>query len=210
MDKQSVIRVLWVLVLVVLATALTGCIDANVQSQRQETEQLQSGISAMISNQPVPNLGYSWEREQAIKLLLLLNEGYSTWTYTWQYGQLVEICPSVGYPFPYAVQITAPEVRVSGLEVTVPQPEPNSLYKPDSAEASWVLCVEGNGSVSPVYVEDRTITFPYRIKADRVIERYGGKDGESSVDMRDIAVPSPNLSTNNSDNVDEGMTNPVP
>lgn len=177
-----------VIVLLLVALAFQAC--GSTGAQQAETAQLQPALQAIVANQPVPSLGgYSWERAQASKLLLLRNEGYATWTYTVMFGiGIVEICPSFGYPQPYAVQITAPEAPYS-RELSLPQPEPNSLHMPDNADASWVLCVNGDGEILPQYYEDHVFAVPYRIESDRQLTPVGGKDGQSSVDLNDIHVP---------------------
>jgi len=180
-------KVLFVLAGLLALLLLAGC-SLSAGSQYRETEQLQQSTVAIVQNQPLPDLGgYSWEREMVSKLAVLRNQGYATWTYLWQYGQLIEVCPSLGYPIPYAVQLTAPEVGV-GTAYTLPQPEVNTLYMPSSAEASWVLCVDEDGNTNPTYLESRAEAYTYRLKADRILERYEGPEGESSINMEDIKV----------------------
>lgn len=183
-NKSKVLIVLAGLLALLL---LAGC-NSDVGSQDEETDQLQLSTLPIVENQPLPNLGgYSWEREMVIKLTVLRNKGYATWTYTWQYGQLVEVCPSLGYPIPYAVQLTAPEVGV-GTYYTLPQPEANTLYMPSSAEASWVLCVDEKGNTNPTYLESRAEAYTFRLKADRILERYDGAEGQSSINLEDIKI----------------------
>lgn len=51
--------------------------------------------------------------------------------------------------------------------------EPNSLYAPGDAAATFVQCVNEDGSVSPVYWEPELFSLPYRIKSDVQLERVG-------------------------------------
>lgn len=170
------------LALVVVLVLLAGC-SSSMSAQYNESLQLSQGTSSIVQNQPVPNLGgYSLERDLLSQLILLRNEKLSTYTYMFQFGTLVEICPSMGYPFPYATQLTAPEVYYT-QGATIPQAEPNSLYSPSSAAASWVMCVR-NGQLIPEYYEDNVFAIPYRIKADRVLEPVEGDEGIPSVKMK--------------------------
>ena len=43
------------------------------------------------------------------------------------------------------------------MAVTIPQPEPNGLFMPDSVSATWVYLISPSGDISPTYVEP-TIT----------------------------------------------------
>ena len=127
-------------------------------------------MAAIVQNQPVPDLGgYSLERANLIRIMILRNQKIATYSYFFTItGTIIEVCPSQGFPFPYATQLTAPEVyRYTG--VTVPQAEINSLYSPQSADASWVLCVV-DGIAVPTYFEEKIEAFPYRIKADIILE----------------------------------------
>lgn len=72
---------------------------------------------------------------------------------------------SIGYGLPYSAQRSNPEKYAeytSGGPVILPQAEPNGLFMPDSANATWVIMVSPNGTPSPVYVEDDVTvsTFP--------------------------------------------------
>jgi hypothetical protein len=102
-------------------------------------------------------------------------------------GQIVEICPSIGYPIPYSTQITSPEriERVyQGEYEVISNPEPNGLYPPDNAAATIVNCVNPDGSLTPTYWEDNVFALPYRIKADRLIERVDGATSSFSIDAK--------------------------
>ena len=159
--------VLVVLVVLLAASILTGC---EQSSQEIETDQQEKGVAAIVQNQPVPDLGgYSLERANLIRIMILRNQKIATYSYFFTItGTIIEVCPSQGFPFPYGTQLTAPEVyRYTG--VTVPQAEINSLYSPQSADASWVLCVV-DGIAVPTYFEEKIEAFPYRIKADIILE----------------------------------------
>lgn len=169
-------KLVLVIVVILMAALLAGCGSSTVSGQQLEAQQQASGVEAIVRNQPVPDLGgYSLERANLIRIMLLRNQKIATWTYHITFdGTVIEVCPSQGYPFPYSAQLTSPEVWPGYMgngyrEFTMPQPELNSLYSPDSANASWVLCVV-DGTAVPVYYEENVQAFPYRIKADIVLE----------------------------------------
>jgi hypothetical protein len=70
-------------------------------------------------------------------------------------GCLMYLGQSIGYGVPYATQYSNPQVlkRVSD-PITLPQAEPNGLYMPESAQATWVMLLDPKtNKVSPAYVE---------------------------------------------------------
>jgi hypothetical protein len=94
-------------------------------------------------------------------------------------GKLTYLGPTIGFPIPYATQFTAPEAMqtyyISGntggsnsYGVTkLPQADPDGLYKPQSAEGSWVLMKDPNSDdVKPFYSESRLTVFTFRLKFD--------------------------------------------
>lgn len=56
------------------------------------------------------------------------------------------------------------------------QAEPNGLYMPDSAEATWVMCSDGKGGVAPVYSEPRLIVSPFPLGHVDAAENSGFDD----------------------------------
>jgi hypothetical protein len=69
----------------------------------------------------------------------------------------------MGYGLPYAAQFTAPDRLVTGgysssaWAVTVPQPEPNGIYMPTSANATWYMLKGEDGKLRPEYIEENVI-----------------------------------------------------
>ncbi len=60
-----------------------------------------------------------------------------------------------GYGIPYATQVT-PQNDASGRPVR----EPNALFMPDSAEATWILLIGPDGKRYPTYAEPRLVVSP--------------------------------------------------
>lgn len=174
--KQTIIVLVAVLVFVLLTAQ--DCADTNVQ---KELAQQDLGQASLLNNQPVPDLGgYSFERDIVIKTYLARNRTIATYTYTMTEidAKIIEICASIGYPIPYATQLTNPQrTAYPGYRdsAVVGNPEPNGLYSPDSAEGTLVNCVNPDGSVTPTYWEPRVFAFPYRIRADIQLQRLDDK-----------------------------------
>lgn len=162
-----------IFVILVLALVLVACAPSvsDVEQQQQSLSNL-----AIVQNQPVPDLGgFSFERQVLIETYLARNNTVSTFSYLFTFdGKIVEICASIGYPIPYSTQLTNPEKVESYTNgITVPNAEPNSLYPPSDAAATLVQCANPDGSVSPTYIEDNVMAFPYRIKSDFAFEKIG-------------------------------------
>lgn len=176
--------------LIALVLLVVGCGGQSAAEQNAETEMAQQsgGISQILNNQPVPDLGgYSFTRQVIIDTQLAQNKGASTWTYTMTYdGRIIEICASRGYPIPYSTQLTNPSQPYGGYQAytTIGNPEPDSTYKPESAAATYIQCIADaqTGTVTPVYMEQDVFALPYQIKADLVMTRVN--QNKPSVELK--------------------------
>lgn len=161
------------IILIIFALVFSACADS---SSRIEQKQQEGGQLSLLQNQPVPDLGgFSLERKIVIETYQARNRVIATYTYTMTYdGRIIEICASIGYPIPYATQLTNPlRYEYNSNGAVLGNPEPNGLYTPSSAEATLVQCVNEDGSVTPTYWEDRIFTLPYRIQSDIQLARIG-------------------------------------
>lgn len=162
-------RIPLILLLFVGFLFIAACGSQSIEREQQEANQL-----SLIQNQPVPNLGgYSFERDVVIQTYLARNRTISTYTYTMTEidGKIIEICASIGYPIPYATQLTNP-LQIGGANgAVVSNPEPNGLYSPDAAEGTIINCANNDGTITPTYWEPRVFALPYRIRSDVKLER---------------------------------------
>lgn len=165
-------KVVLYFILFVMVFALYAC-GSSVTQDEQSQQQLAN--SAIVQNQPVPDLGgYSFERQIMIDTYIARNSNVNTYAYMFTMdGKIVEICPSIGFPIPYSTQLSNPTKVdwIHGSYWALPNAEPNSLYPPADAAATLVQCVQPDGSVTPVYIEWYVLSFPYRIKSDYQIEQ---------------------------------------
>jgi len=187
------------LLLVLLASACGAAPSTSQQTIINEHNQQDLCVAAIQRNQPVPDLGgYSFQRQMVIQYYLAQNKVVSTWTYTFLYnGTLVEICPSRGYPIAGGTELTNP-LQIDPNRVccgVIGYPESNSLYPPPTSAGTIVTCVNPDGSVSPEYWEPDVFAKPYRIKADKILERVAGNDGKSSISVTPGGVTPPPQAT---------------
>ena len=94
-------------------------------------------------------------------------ENVATFTYIPDIqGNLHHLCDSIGYGLPYGVQYTNPErINQNSTTALIPQPEPNGLFMPSTAEGTWVICAGKNGDFEPIYSEPRVIVSPFKLQS---------------------------------------------
>lgn len=157
----------YILISLALPLLITSCDAAapstdEVDRTRQETilkeGQRQAGL---------PNITNFTEKKLAITLMNLRDqEGVASYTYVTNATGLHFLCNSIGFGLPYSTQITNPDKLVSYSSywaVPLPQAEPNALFMPQSASASWAMCAVPGGGVSPVYAEGDLLVSPFKL-----------------------------------------------
>ncbi len=154
-----------VCVLVVLLLAGCNQLPTANQIEAQRQEQLSAAANSGVGMPAIKNFA----EKKMMKMIMELrdNPKLSTTTYIVDMsGHAHKVCDSVGYGLPYATQFTNPQ-RVEFAEgvrgIVLPQPDPNGLYAPASAEGTWVLCLDPRSKdITPTYIEPRVIvsTFP--------------------------------------------------
>ena len=139
-----------------------GC--GGQRSQEKETVDRQQ--ATYLAGQPIPTFDFSLERARIIQLYEARMNAAQTWS-VWrsQTGVVEGDCPSSGYPLPYGVQLTSPEV--AGYQgSTLPQAEPNGLFTNGiTSNATWVFCVT-EGAITPTYVETYVTVYPFPVVVD--------------------------------------------
>lgn len=147
-----------------LAFCLTwGCGESQRTQERNAVDRQQE---TYLAGQPIPTFDYSLERARIIQLYEARMNAAQTWS-VWrsQTGVIEGDCPSSGYPLPYGVQLTSPEVY-STNGATLPQAEPNGLFTNGiTSNGTWVFCV-ADGVIAPVYVETTVTVYPGPVTID--------------------------------------------
>lgn len=150
--------------------ALGGC-DEKPSAAQVEQRGQDAQMGQFLRNQPVPSFDWSLERHMLIALYAARQRATSTFSvvqseYT---GKILWSCASIGFPLPYAAQLTNPRQIVTTSQAAgignhfadgvVAQQEPNGLFTPAQSEATWVPCVDDQGQITPVYEEKRVTVF---------------------------------------------------
>jgi hypothetical protein len=159
------------------ALAITGCGKGDEAAQRQTRATL-SMTNEADRKVGMPAISRFYEKQLAKDVYERRDAAVSTYAYLQGMdGSLKCLGKAVGYGIPYATQFTAPKalrylrpVDSDGQEgqvqsELVDQPEPNGLYMPDSANATWIQIVDpSTGKLDVVYVEPNLIVSPFRLK----------------------------------------------
>ena len=150
-----------------LSVTLVGCEEYGDSDDKQRAQQ-ERVLKEGTAQTGMPAIKNFRERKLMKQIIEMRDQdGLVTYTYTVPEttGRPVFLCNSIGYGLPAATQYTNPQKydRISG--VTLPQADPNGLFSPSSAEGTWVMCSEPNGSgkTRPVYVEPRVIVSPFKL-----------------------------------------------
>ena len=150
-----------------LSVTLVGCEEYGDSDDKQRAQQ-ERILKEGTAQTGMPAIKNFRERKLMKQIIEMRDQdGLVTYTYTVPEttGRPVFLCNSIGYGLPAATQYTNPQKydRISG--VTLPQADPNGLFSPSSAEGTWVMCSEPNGSgkTRPVYVEPRVIVSPFKL-----------------------------------------------
>ena len=144
-----------------------GCTAAprSAASVEQQSQDLQ--MQQFLRNQPVPSFDWSLERHMLIHLYAARQKATNTFSVVQSEftGKILWSCPSMGFPLPYATQLTNSlqliQKNDSGhwYDGVVGQQEPNGLFSPPAADGTWVPCVDEKGRITPVYEERKVTTF---------------------------------------------------
>lgn len=149
-----------------ILTSLSGCYESSDSIQREQQERILKEGTARTGMPAIVN----FRERKLVKMLMEMRDQENLITYTYTYaedsGKLTFFCQSVGYGIPYATQYTNPQKYVfNGNGAVLPQADPNGLFMPESADATWVMCRSDKGEVKPVYVEPKVVVSPFKLPA---------------------------------------------
>lgn len=162
------------------ALAVAGCDDtARPQTSDQKMNKAQEQLSNEAAMQVgMPAITNFQEKRMAKSILEARDQTRATTTYILaeNTGQMFKLCDSVGYGLPYSTQFTSPQkpdFRGDSYHalaaLAMPQADPNGLFSPPQADATWVFCLDpATGKDKPVYVEPKVIVSPFPLKLEPV------------------------------------------
>lgn len=159
-------------ILFTLALFTAGCGDAASNADQQQNAQQAVLSQRAVSETGMPGITHFTEKKLMKRLYEERDLNVATFAYLADInGHLHFICDSLGYGMPYATQYSSPERLATNLEtqmqgnITVPQPEPNGLFMPASAEGTWIFCATKAGEPEPRYFEPPVVVSPTKLNA---------------------------------------------
>lgn len=172
--NRSLIVIVVIAAILALVVLLAGCRQSGSAQKEQQAQEVLTGEALAQTGMPAIQ---NFRERKLVKDIYELRdqEGLVTYTYLWNEfnGKLVYLGETVGYGVPYAAQYSASLKRDNYWDrsaegsLALPQPEPNGLYLPESAEGTWVMLKDPSGDeVRPVYVEPRIVVSPFKLKID--------------------------------------------
>jgi len=117
---------------------------------------------------PLPFFDYSIPRDVYTQIYeVVTTKAYRTYTVIETItGENFYHGPSIGYGIPADSSITNPLQTygyASGSLTVIEQAEPNGLFSSKNTDGTWVLFIQPDGTVAPVYTEHKVTTFPFAV-----------------------------------------------
>ena len=157
--------------MVIALFALMGCGSGGKQ-EAKDREIVASQQTHYGRTQPVPFYDHSIPRDIVVQIYdVVTREVRSTYTIIESVmGETKYHGPSIGYGIPADVSLTNPKApaysRAYNEGEIIEQAEPNGLFSSKNTDGTWVLFVDIDGSVTPIYTEHKVTTFPFTVKKD--------------------------------------------
>lgn len=161
----------WILLILV---SLSGCVSSNPRLEARDREERQVGTQQDLytRTQPPPFFNWSLQRHLMVEFYKAQNQATATYSYVLSpfTGAILFECQSVGFPITGGTSLTNPE-QTNGIA----QAEPNGLYPPLNSAATYVMCLNEDGTVAPTYVEQDVLTFtrPMTSQNGQLVPRQG-------------------------------------
>ena len=159
------------LVLLILLTMLMGC-KLSQSSDKQDRLIVEEQQKHYQKVHPVPYYDYSIPRDVMTQIYdVVTTRAYTTYTVIESItGETFFHGPSIGYGIPADTSLTNPikTDRTTGgsWDTVVEQAEPNGLFSSKNTDGTWVLFVQMDGSITPIYTEHKVTTFPFAVMQD--------------------------------------------
>lgn len=159
-------KITLLIIILLVAVGVTGCMEPDSDDvQRQLQEKI---LKEGTQQTGMPNIHNFFERKTMKKILEMRdNPDLTTYAYTQgMNGKFIYIGRAIGYGLPFGTQFTNPQ-KLDGNSssyVTIPQADPNGLFSPEGAEATWLLLVDDQtNEVQIAYSEPRLFIYQKKL-----------------------------------------------
>lgn len=146
--------------------ALAGCGDYPATGDQRESHAQQNQTDQFIQGQPPHFHNSSQWRANLNEIEDAEAQGIQTTSFIMGSSMdpdPIQTCPSIGVPIPITASLTNPQ-QIAGKWVgssgggswgsgVISQMDPNGIYVPSDGAGTFVMCVQPDGAVEPVYGE---------------------------------------------------------
>lgn len=157
-------KILTAIAALAIVLSAAGCDGAPTAQQKEQSDQAADQAS-LDASQKLPYFTYSQIKQNMIELEKAEADGIQTTTFMFGAANQpdpIQVCPSIGVPIPSTASLSNPQQVVRGWysndSAVVGQEDPNGVYMPTAGSGTFVMCVQGDGSVVPVYAEGNVHT----------------------------------------------------
>jgi len=173
--KKFKLFILGMTTLLSMILAFTSC-ENSPQTSDQRQNKLQEELAQQAFDQVnLPDMKNFTQKKQAKMIIEKCDQaGLIRYAYVKNEmnGKFRFISKVIGYGLPYSTQFTSPEKTehpYGGVWYNIPQADPNGLFMPPSANATWVLTIDPtNGDIDLSYMEDNVDIFAKPLREDLV------------------------------------------
>ena len=159
----------------ILAFGIVGCGAPTVDDkQTAQTQQLMNQSNSKLG---LPNIKNFYEKKM-MKEIMEAADDSNLITYAYLQnkatGKLVYLGEAMGYGLPYGTEYTNPEYIAwanggSSASHTLPQPDPNGLYKAQNVAATWLILIDPKTKqAKPIYCEPDLMVSPFKLPKNLV------------------------------------------
>ena len=152
----------------IFACFLFGC-DEGDQSEKTNNSKQEAIMNEANRQVGMPAI-VNFQERKLLKQILELRDQENLICYAYLFsemtGKRIFIGKCLGYGLPHSSEFTNPWKGQGYSEhpYVVAQADPNGLFMPASAEATWLMLLDKKGEPHPVYVEPRVIVSPFPLE----------------------------------------------
>lgn len=162
--KKRVIAVALTFATIIGSTVFVGCSDLRNTDQKERDRQ-EKMLSEASRESGMPNIKNFFEKK-TLKKILEMRDNPDLVCYAYAKSEnsnkFIYLGKCVGYGIPYATQYTNPQKYSSGT--TLPQADPNGLFSPTSADATWLNMIdEKTGEHHVMYFEPKVVVYQEKL-----------------------------------------------
>lgn len=154
-----------------IALLFVSCEPAQPTSDQKASRQQEQIAKELAAQTGMPSVKNATMKKQ-LKMIIEECDRQNLICYAYivpeMTGKPVLLGKCMGYGIPYATQYTNPEKIASSLSqggyAILPQADPDGLFKPASADGTWLLMIDpATNEPHPVFCEPKVLVTPFKL-----------------------------------------------